>query len=498
MNVIKLRVNDLINNNLQKLMTEIEHEENNLLNKDELDDNKINLKKIKEEDNNLFNNDENTQIEKKNDNNKMILEEIKEKNNNLLNKGQIEKKIESFNIIDNNKINSDNFFQNKIHFPLEESDRIDFYSKYFIQNLSINELKNSFIKENSQRFYNDSGNLLLSSKLFQTTKDKFKKVELKMSNNIDNNYHFLKDKNILVTQYYENAAAFDLGYLYGESNKKIFIEFQMKSYKDYFEHNRTFSFSKEKILKKTALLLFNSKLLLDVDIIELNYVIVGLYFKDEINFKDGVTYTEDLIKFCTKNKFRLILYDPFTKKFFDSNKNYTNEIKINDKYINLLKDEELQPFQVEQNKFLQKKTNRQLEDELVELTNKANNLAFNKKLTLHQLMNFVEEIKSDLNLKKLRYAGSCKFMNSLIFPFPKGEYIFLFYKKEYEKMIGLNKFYAFLQDNNEFYVYDFETKNYLHYDYNFLYFHLFNTNEKYYIFKIEKISRITNYKTIKI
>lgn len=375
---------------------------------------------------------------------------------------------------------------------------MNFYSKYFIQNLSINELKNSFIKEKNICFYNDSGNLLFTSRLLQTTKDKIKKVELKMSNSIDNNYHFLKDKNILITQYYENAAAFDLGYLYGESNKKIFIGFQMKSYKDYFEHNRTFSLSKEKILKKSVLLLFNSKFFLDVDIIELNYVIVGLYFKDEINLKDGVTYSEDLIKFCEKNKFKLILYDPFAKKFYDSNKNYINEIKINDRYINLLIDEELQPFQIAQNNFLQKKTNRQLEDELDELTNKANNLANNKKLTLGELMNFIEEIKKHLNLKNMRYAGSCIFMNSLIFPFPKGEYMFLFYKKDYEQMIGLNRFYAFLQDNNEFYVYDFAAKDYLHYDYNFLYFHLFNTDEKYYIFKIEKISRITNYKTIKI
>ena len=362
----------------------------------------------------------------------------------------------------------------------------------------MNELKNSFIKENNIRFDNDSGNLILSPRMFEKTDDKIKKVDLKISNEFDNNYYFLKDKNILIIQYYENAPAFDLGYLFGESNKKIFIGFQMKSYKDYDEKNRTFSISKEKILQQSKLLLFNSKLLLDIDIIELNYVIVGIYFGSEINLRGETTYSEDLIKFCEKNKFELILYDPFTKKFYDSKKNYINEIKINDRNINLLKNEELQPFQEGSINFLQKKTNRQLENDLIELTNKSNNLTNNEKLTFSQLINFVDEIKKNLNLKKLRYAGSCIFKNSLIFPFPKEDYMFLFYKKEYQKMKGLNKFYAFLQDNNEFYIYDFNLKNYLHYDYNFLYFNLFNTNEKYYIFNIDKNSKISNIKEIKI
>ena len=76
MNVIKLRVSDLINDNMQKLLNEIWQKKYNLLkNKNFLsegDDNKINLEKIKEDKNNLLNNDINIQNEKKNDNNKMV------------------------------------------------------------------------------------------------------------------------------------------------------------------------------------------------------------------------------------------------------------------------------------------------------------------------------------------------------------------------------------------------------------------------------------------
>ena len=168
-----------------------------------------------------------------------------------------------------------------------------------------------YFQQDYSRFYNDSGNLLFSTRLFETTRDKVKKLNPKISNNIisiDVNYHFLKDKNILITQYYENNASFDLGYLYGESDKKVFLGFQMKSYKDYFDNNRTFPISRETILKQSQLLFFNSKLLLELFIVQLNYVIVGLYFKNETNLKENISYSEDLIQFCKKNKFKLLFF----------------------------------------------------------------------------------------------------------------------------------------------------------------------------------------------
>lgn len=267
MNKIKLRMSDLIDNNLQILK---EMEEN-----------------ISQE-NNLLNNNKNINTEK---------------SNNPLGKE------------DDKKKNIENLFDYKIHPPFEESERINFEANYLVQNSTINEMKNSFIKENNARVYDETGKLLLSTRLFETTTKKDKITKLKPEKiNSDTNYHFLKDKNILITQFYENAAAFDLGYLYGKGEKKIFIGFQMKSYKDYYDNNRTFPISREKILKETQLLLFNSKILLDVDIVQLNYIVVGLYIKNENNLEDK-SYSEDLIHFCEKNKFKLVLYDHFEKSF---------------------------------------------------------------------------------------------------------------------------------------------------------------------------------------
>lgn len=413
------------------------------------------------------------------------MKEIKQKeNSNILENNEninIEKNITEKNI----KIQENLDFT--IHPSFEQSKLINFEADYLVQKSTINEIKNAFIKDNNFRIYDDSGNLFLSSRLFETPKDKIKKVLTKSLDDINNNYHLLKDKNILITQFYENAEAFDLGYLFGESDKKVFIGFHMKSYKDYCENKRTFKISREKIIKQSQMLIFNSKVHLDVDIIQLNYIIVGLYFKDEKNLKENVTYSEDLIKFCEKNKFKLILYDPFLKVFLDEKKNYIREIKMNDKNMNLLEEEEIKPYEGLENNYLKRKTNRQLEGELIELTKNTNNLHdIGDKLSLYKIMLLINQIKNELNLKKIKYAGAYKISNKKFHLYvPKENYMLLFYKKNHKEMKDLKKFYAYLQKNKKFFVYDFETKKSIQYDFNLYYYSLFELNENYYIFKIE-------------
>ena len=441
MNMIKLTMGNIINNNLQLIKE---------------------MKEEKTKENNLLNNEENDNIEK---------------STNLLKKE------------DSKTMDMEALFDYEKHPPFEESERIKFEANYLIQNTTINEIKNSFLKENNLRIYDDSGKLLISTRLFETntSKDKIKKLKTQTSD--EQNYHFFKDKNILITQFYENAAAFDLAYLYGNSEKKVFIGFQMKSYRDYCDNN-TFSFSKENIIKQSQLLLFNSKILLNIDIVELNYIIVGLYFKNENNLKEGVSYSENLIKFCEKNKFKLILYDPFEKKFLDEKKNYISEINVPDKNMNLLEEEDIQPFEEnidsQNNKFLQRKTKRQLESELIELTKKNNSYDNEKKLALSPIMAFVDLIKKEFNLNKLKYGGSCRIEDSCKLRVPKEGFMFIFYKKNYGEFEGLERFYALTQNNKKFLAYDFQTKKNLKFDYIFFYFTLFDTEEKYYIFQMEK------------
>ena len=84
--------------------------------------------------------------------------------------------INPFKTTEDNNMNIENLFEGKIHPQFEESDRINFDANFLVQNSTINQLKNSFIKENNSRFYNDSGNLLFSTRLFETTRDKVKKL----------------------------------------------------------------------------------------------------------------------------------------------------------------------------------------------------------------------------------------------------------------------------------------------------------------------------------
>ena len=107
-------------------------------------------------------------------------------------------------------------------------------------------------------------------------------------------------------------------------------------------------------------------------------------------------------------------------------------------------------------------------------------------MSLNPIITFIDQIKKEFKLNKLKYAGSCRLVNSYKLRVPREGYLFLFYKKNYEEMEGLNKFYAFEQKNKEFFAYDFQTKENLQYDQVFLYFNLFDINEKYYIFKMEK------------
>ena len=84
----------------------------------------------------------------------------------------------------------------------------------------------------------------------------------------------------------------------GKVKKKIFIGFQIKSYKDYEENNkRTFSFNKKNVINKLRQLLLNSKYLLDINIIECHFIVIGIYFNEkELNlFEAHRTYSEELI-----------------------------------------------------------------------------------------------------------------------------------------------------------------------------------------------------------
>ena len=382
------------------------------------------------------------------------------------------------------EMNKETLFENENLLPYQQSEIINFENNYLFKTSKIEDLKNEYRIENNVRILDKDNNLIYTTKLFET-KQKIKKYQLGTDDNSYNKYHYLKDKNILITQFYENAASYDLAYLFGKPDAKIFLGFQMKSYRDYFQNNRSFNISRENIIKNSKLMLFTSKILFDVDIVQLHYIIIGLYFKNDFNLEEQIKYSNELMKFCKNNKFKLILYEPKEKKFYNDNIEVINEIKIPDKYTNLLEEKDFQiyiNFQRQEKLFLQRKTNQELDHDLIELTKKTNNME-QKKLKISQVSVFIEQIKNKLKFKDLRYFGSRLFDdNDYFFPIPEKNFLFLFYRMNHQNYNNLNKFYALFQKEEKLCVYDLEFDRYINYAHFSEYYNLFDKEEKYYIF----------------
>lgn len=145
---------------------------------------------------------------------------------------------------------------------------------------TIEEIQNSFIFKESSisqiiQDYIESYNsikIMLDEKIVYSSNytNIFKKEDNRdkqnISINIINKNYNIKEKTILVTQTFEKSPVYDLAYLYGTSQEKIFIGFQIKSYKGFEESEREFSLNKEDIINGSRQLLINSKYLLDINI----------------------------------------------------------------------------------------------------------------------------------------------------------------------------------------------------------------------------------------
>jgi hypothetical protein len=119
------------------------------------------------------------------------------------------------------EMNKETLFENENLLPYQQSEIINFENNYLFKTSKIEDLKNEYRIENNVRILDKDNNLIYTTKLFET-KQKIKKYQLGTDDNSYNKYHYLKDKNILITQFYENAASYDLAYLFGKPDAKIF------------------------------------------------------------------------------------------------------------------------------------------------------------------------------------------------------------------------------------------------------------------------------------
>ena len=167
---------------------------------------------------------------------------------------------------ENKKSNSNE--QNILFLNQLNQTNFEFTQNMLVQENNIEKAKNDYLVNNQVFIYNEEGTLKAYSKydkinkkikLFnvinkdddynslispsieldedeEKQKEKDKQIKIKNGNIInkiiiengkDQSLHF-KDDKIFITQSNENSPIFDLAYLYGEGNKKIFVGFQMK------------------------------------------------------------------------------------------------------------------------------------------------------------------------------------------------------------------------------------------------------------------------------
>ena len=192
------------------------------------------------------------------------------------------------------------------------------YEDLFDYESSLEEEKKNFLNNNTVSIYYHKNREIKNYIKVNTNIKKKKSIYLEVKDK--EIYNNLRDSNLILTQSQVNAPVFDAGYLYGKSFKKIFVGFQMKSLKD--SKNKKFeTINKNYIIENSIQLLFTSKLLFDVDIVEFHYIVVGILFdsNDEV-FNEEKNYSNNLKEHCKNNNIRFIYYSPFIQAFLDSDK----------------------------------------------------------------------------------------------------------------------------------------------------------------------------------
>lgn len=358
------------------------------------------------------------------------------------------------------------------------------FKLYFDCEDEFEEEKEKFLRDNTVSIYYIENKKIINYIKVNTEQKKTKEIYLEVKDK--EIYKNIKENNIIFTQSQQNAPVYDAGYLFGKSYKKKFIGFQMKSLRD--TSNKTLQkINKKYVIENSIQLLFTSKLLFDVDIVEWHYIVVGILFDSENEiFEDEKKYSVQLQKHCEKNDIRFIYYNPFKKIFLDSDKNEIIDL-LNNK-SNLFNKSDNKPyFQFDiinipiikrENKpshFINFLKNMYVDNkEFIDINDK--NFYKNK------IISFKNTICDILEIKSIKFKTTKKFDDSLNLPNP-GKNLLFFFKK---KSISNDQFsyYAFLRKNKKPELFTCEKKGEtIVEEFEYLYFSHFNLNVEFYVFK---------------
>ena len=118
---------------------------------------------------------------------------------------------------------------------------------------------------------------------------------------------------IIINQINKIGKTLDFAFLYGEKDSKIFIGFQMKCYeKDIkISDDKKKKLNKEKIKDSLRLLLAQSLIKYNINIIEWHYFIISFYNPDNGN------YNQDIVNICKEEGLEYLFHDPKSQCFYN-------------------------------------------------------------------------------------------------------------------------------------------------------------------------------------
>lgn len=311
--------------------------------------------------------------------------------------------------------------------PLLEKD----FNEFFACEGGFEEEKKNFLLNNTVSIYYID-NKTINNYIKVNTEQK-KNIEIYLEVKNKEIYNNLRDTNIILTQSQQNAPVYDAGYIYGKSFKKIFIGFQMKSLRD--TPSKTLAkINKKYVIDNSIQLLFTSKLLFDVEIVEWHYIVVGILFESEDKiFAEEKKYSEKLREHCENNDIRFIYYNPFNQKFFDSNKSAIKNL-LNEKSNLFNNYNQLHYFQFNliDIPIITNETKFSYFIEFIKdmyVNKETINTNIDKGNCMQEIKTFKNIICERLEIKSIKFKTKRNFDNFLTLPDPGNMFLFFFKKK---------------------------------------------------------------------
>ena len=254
-----------------------------------------------------------------------------------------------------------------------------------------------------------------------------KSKELKLNEIKGENADDISNNGILIEQKNPNSPLLDLGYLYGKSDEKKLICFQIKNYgknTDLKDEDKL-KYQKDNIFNSLKIMTEKVKNSFKIIIKEYHFFFI-IYFNENDDYK----FNHNLVKYCNENDIKYIFYNPVLHKFYNEKEKEIFTLTLDCK-TNLESDSRVNPYNIFFNTELFTKSNNDivkylnnLEDPKLYLEKMFNK---NSEKNISFIDNFSRAIKNINNcIKSIEIIGLYEIQFDELVLYPKDSYGFLF------------------------------------------------------------------------